>query len=131
MKLVKPISILALVYFVLGPLLLIAETCIGHISPAQQALPITLLAVFFFTYSLLSIYLFNKWVAKQPKRITHFYLISKTLRFFLCIVMLVIYGITVREGVLTFAINLFVFYMATVVCTTIYFAKYEYKNKKS
>ena len=131
MKLIKPLSILALIYCCLGPLLLIVETKVAHISPTQQAFPITLLAIFFFAYSLLSLYIFNKLIDNHSKSVTHFYLISKTLRFFLCMVLIVIYGVITREGLLAFAINLFVFYMATVIYTTIYCAKAEYKNKKS
>ena len=131
MKLIKPLSILALIYCCLGPLLLIIETQVAHISPAQQALPITLLAVFFFTYSLLGLYVFNKLMDSHSKSVTHFYLISKTLRFVLCMAAIVIYGVITREGLLAFAINLFVFYMVTVIYTTFYCAKAEYKNKKS
>ena len=131
MKLIKPLSILALIYCCLGPLLLIVETKIANVPPTQHALSITLLAIFFFSYSLLTLHIFNKLIAIKSKSVTHFYLISKTLRFFLCIVLIVIYGVITREGLLAFAINLFVFYMATVIYTTIYCAKEEYKNKKS
>lgn len=128
---IKPITILALIYCCVGPLLLLVESNISNATALQQALPITLLAVFFFSYSLLSLYIFNHLIVHNRKSVTSFYLISKTLRFFLCIVGLVCYGIITREGLLTFAINLFVFYMVTVIYTTIYCAKTEYKNKKS
>ena len=131
MKLLKPISTLALIYCCLGPLLLLIETHVAQVSAAQQAFPITLLAVFFFTYSLLSMYFFNKLLTKNSKSITHFYLISKTLRFLLSMILIVGYGIITREGLLTFAINLFVFYICTVSYTTVYCAKAEYKKKKS
>ena len=131
MKLIKPLGILALIYCCLGPLLLVVEAKAGLVSPMQQALPITLLAVFFFTYSLLGLYLFNKLIGRQSKSVMHFYLISKTLRFFLSMVLIVIYGVLIREGLLAFAINLFVFYLVTVVVTTLYCAKAEHNNKKS
>ena len=131
MKLLKPLGILALIYCCLGPLLLLCETSIANVSPLQQALPITLLATFFFSYSYVILYVFNKLIGKHSKSLTHFYLVSKTLRFFLCIVIIVVYGIVCREGLLTFAINLFVFYLVTVLYTTVYCIKLEYKNKKS
>lgn len=132
MKLIKPISMLALIYCCLGPLLLVIEShLLPNASAIQQALPITILAVFFFSYSLVSLYIFNKLIETRHKSVMHFYLISKTLRFFICIVLIVGYGIVSREGLLTFAINLFIFYLVTVIYTTVYCARAEYRNKKS
>lgn len=131
MKIMKPISLLALIYCCVGPLLLVLEQYSCNVPPAQQALPITLLAVFFFTYSLLELYLFDRLISSGSKKLTHFYLVSKMTRLMLCVLILVGYGFLVREGLLTFAINLFAFYMVTMVFTTVCCTIAERKKKKA
>ena len=129
MKIIKPLALLALIYCCLGPILLFAETNFMKASPMQIALPITLLAAFFFAYTLLSLTIFNHLKEKHSSKLTAFYLASKMIRLFFCIIILVAYGILHRAGMLTFAINLFAFYLVTVIYTSYYGIKEEHKKR--
>ena len=129
MKLIKPLSVLALVYCIIGPILLFIERSWEGTEALHQALPITLLAVFFFIYSFLSLALFHRLLSKNSKALTSYYLAGKTLRLLLSIIIITGYGILIREGLLIFAINLFIYYIVTAIFSSIYCIKEENKTK--
>lgn len=128
-KILKPIGILALIYCVTGPALLFIEHLCGLDEAISQALPITLLAAFFFFYSYISLLVFHHLYAKKSKGLTGYYLIDKTVRLLLSILILLVYDLAIGRDIAAFAINLFVLYVVTMVFTSYYCIKKEQKAK--
>lgn len=129
MKLLKPLGILAALYCCLGPLLLLAGTKFGNISLRQSTLAIILLAVFFFSYSLVSLAVFHKLLAQKSKVITTYYLGEKTVRLLICIGILIVYALFQKEGLVNFTMDIAAFYLVTMVYTSYYCIKEERRNK--
>lgn len=129
MKLLKPAVGLALTYCILGPVLFYTELSLMKASPAHEASSIALIAVFFFAYSLLSLALFHHTIASNSKFLTNFYLIDKVVRLFFSILLLVGYRVLSNADTLLFAVNLFVFFLVTVIFTTSYCVRVENKLK--
>ena len=59
-----------------------------------------------------------------------YYMGDKAIRFLCCALSVAIYGFAVREGILPFAVNLFVLYLVTMLFTNIYCIRQEKKLKK-
>ncbi len=117
-------------YCILGPLLLFTESKLYGSDAMRQALPITLLAIFFFAYNLASLAIFRKLLYSGSKSITIFYLTSKLMRLLLCMVIFIGYGILVRSSLLLFAVNLVVFYIVSILTNSIYCIREENIIKK-
>ena len=60
-----------------------------------------------------------------------YYMADKMLRLLLCALLLVVYGIFIRQDLLLFSVNLFVFYLTTMVFTNIYCIREEKKLRNS
>lgn len=127
MKILKPIGMLALIYCVVGPILLLVEHICGLDEATSQALPITLLSFFFFFYSFISLMIFYHLYSKKSKGLTGYYLIDKTVRLLLSILILLVYDLACGRDIAAFAINLFVLYLVTMVFTSYYCIKKEQK----
>lgn len=125
MKTGKAVALLALIYCLLGPILYGMETAICGSEARMQALPITALAVFYFTYSYISIQIHQSLLVKNSKLLPTYYLATKMIRLILSLVILVIYGLLHKEGIIMFAANLFAYYIATVVYMSVYLIKKE------
>lgn len=121
---------MAIAYCILGPLLLFIESKLYGSDAMRQALPITLLAIFFFAYNLASLAIFRKLLYSGSKSITIFYLTSKLMRLLLCMVIFIGYGILVRNSLLLFAVNLVVFYIVSILTNSIYCIREENIIKK-
>ncbi len=74
MKRIRFFFFLAIVYCILGPVLLFLETHLSGKAALEQALPIALLSVFFFAYSLASLTVFHKLLRNNGKSLTTYYL---------------------------------------------------------
>ncbi len=107
MKRIRFFFFLAIVYCILGPVLLFLETHLSGKAALEQALPIALLSVFFFAYSLASLTVFHKLLRNNGKSLTTYYLADKTFRLLLCMTILAVYGFLIQTSLLLFAINLF------------------------
>ena len=129
-KVLKPIGILALIYCFIGLVLLFSEHFMGLDKAINQALPITLLSVFFFTYSFISILIFHNLYSKRSKRLTGFYLIVKVVKLLLSILILLVYGLIGGKGIIVFAVNLFTLYLVTMLFWSYYWIKKEQKYNK-
>ena len=129
MKTLKPIGILALIYCILGPILLFVEHICGLDEAINQGLPITLLSAFFFFYSYISLLIFHHLYSKKSKGLTGYYLIDKTVRLLLSILILLVYDLAYGRDIAAFAINLFMLYIVTMVFTSYYCIKKEQKAK--
>lgn len=121
---------MALIYYLLGPLLLLIETKVYGGDAIRQALPITILATFFFTYNLVSLIIFNKLHRSGSKSIPTYYLASKLLRLLLSMMIFTCYGLLINNDMLLFAINLVAFYFVSIITNSIYCIREE-KIKKN
>lgn len=126
--LLTPLLILSIGYLLLGPVLLFVEFAIIGSDALIQAFPIALTAVFFFAYSMLSLAIFNRILKKGRKGLVGYYLADKMIRMILCILIVVVYGVIGRPGLIPFSVNLLILYLFTVIYCNIYCVKQD-KNK--
>ncbi len=97
----------------------------------QQALPVVCVATLLMVVNGLSSMVY-KWIMKDGgRRAIGFYLIDKVVRFFLVIVIVLIYALADRRNLLAFAINLLVLYVADAVTSMMLYVSTEQNfNKK-
>lgn len=126
--LLTPLLILSIGYLLLGPVLLFVEFAIIGSDALIQAFPIALTAVFFFAYSMLSLAIFNRILKKGRKGLVGYYLADKMIRMILCILIVVVYGVMSKPGLIPFSVNLLILYLFTVIYCNIYCVKQD-KNK--
>ncbi len=119
MRLLKPLSIIALIYVVAALLLFWGERLLVGEEVAQQALPIVVLSGVYFAYSLVFVCVLNAvyGVGKRHTVVTGFHLINNVVRFFLSILLLAVYAVYIRVGLILFSVNLMVYYLITVIYT--------------
>lgn len=127
-NLLTPLLILSIGYLLLGPVLLFVEFAIIGSDALIQAFPIALTAVFFFAYSMLSLTIFNRILKKGRKGLVGYYLADKMIRMILCILIVVVYGVIGKPGLIPFSVNLLILYLFTVIYCNIYCVKQD-KNK--
>ena len=127
-QLLTPLLILSIGYLLLGPVLLFVEFAIIGSDAFTQAFPIALTAVFFFAYSMLSLAIFNSILKKGRKGLVGYYLADKMIRMILCILIVVVYGVIGKPGLIPFSVNLLILYLFTVIYCNIYCVKQD-KNK--
>ena len=126
--LLTPLLILSIGYLLLGPVLLFVEFAIIGSDALIQAFPIAMTAVFFFAYSMLSLAIFNRILKKGRKGLVGYYLADKMIRMILCILIVVVYGVIGKPGLIPFSVNLLILYLFTVIYCNIYCVKQD-KNK--
>lgn len=97
----------------------------------QQAPPVVCVATLLMVVNGLSSMAY-KWIMKDGgRRAIGFYLIDKVVRFFLVIVIVLIYALADRRNLLAFAINLLVLYVADAVTSMmLYVSTKQNFNKK-
>lgn len=122
----------AITICVTGALLLLFELLLAGANVAMQQAPLLLVvATLIMTVNVLSSMVY-KWVMKDGGRhAIGFYLIDKVVRFFLVIVIVLIYALADRRNLLAFALNLLVLYIADAVTSMICYVSIERNfNKK-
>lgn len=129
MKQIKNIVLAALCYMLAGPVLLFIDFLVLGKGAYQQALPITLLASVFFAYTLAVCTFSDKLRSMAQKTLTAFYLANNVIRLLLTAIILVVYCVATDVNRLPFAVNLFVYYLLTVVWTSYYIIKKENVNQ--
>lgn len=97
----------------------------------QQAPPVVCVGILLMVVNGLSSMVY-KWIMKDGgRRAIGFYLIDKVVRFFLVIVIVLIYALADRCNLLAFAINLLVLYVADAVTSMMLYVSTEQNfNKK-
>ena len=97
----------------------------------QQAPPVVCVATLLMVVNGLSSMVY-KWIMKDGgRRAIGFYLIDKVVRFFLVIVIVLIYALADRRNLLAFVINLLVLYVADAVTSMMLYVSTEQNfNKK-
>lgn len=122
----------AITICVTGALLLLFELLLAGANVAMQQAPLLLvIAILIMTVNVLSSMVY-KWIMKDGGRhAIGFYLIDKMVRFFLVIVIVLIYALADRRNLLAFALNLLVLYIADAVTSMICYVSIERNfNKK-
>ncbi len=106
----------AITICVTGALLLLFELLLAGANVAMQQAPLLLvIATLIMAVNVLSSMVY-KWIMKDGGRhAIGFYLIDKVVRFFLVIVIVLIYALADRRNLLAFALNLLVLYIADAV----------------
>lgn len=110
----------AITICVTGALLLLFELLLAGANVAMQQAPLLLvIATLIMAVNVLSSMVY-KWIMKDGGRhAIGFYLIDKVVRFFLVIVIVLIYALADRRNLLAFALNLLVLYIADAVTSMI------------
>lgn len=122
----------AITICVTASLLLCFELMLAGANVAmQQAPPVVCVATLLMVVNGLSSMVY-KWIMKDGgRRAIGFYLIDKVVRFFLVIVIVLIYALADRRNLLAFAINLLVLYVADAVTSMMLYVSTEQNfNKK-
>lgn len=124
------LGILMVLYCVLAPILLLVENVMVGTDVYAQVFPMFLLSVGFFAYSMGSLALFRHLWNKKSAALTGYYLVDRVIRLLLCVAVLIVCGFVMpRDRFFVFAINMFAFYVVTVLATTIYNIKVEKKYR--
>lgn len=122
----------AITICVTGALLLLFELLLAGANVAMQQAPLLLvITILIMAVNVLSSMVY-KWIMKDGGRhAIGFYLIDKVVRFFLVIVIVLIYALADRRNLLAFALNLLVLYIADAVTSMICYVSIERNfNKK-
>lgn len=122
----------AITICVTAALLLCFELMLAGANVAmQQAPPVVCVVILLMVVNGLSSMAY-KWIMKDGgRRAIGFYLIDKVVRFFLVIVIVLIYALADRCNLLAFAINLLVLYVADAVTSMMLYVSTEQNfNKK-
>lgn len=122
----------AITICVTAALLLCFELMLAGANVAmQQAPPVVCVATLLMVVNGLSSMVY-KWIMKDGgRRAIGSYLIDKVVRFFLVIVIVLIYALADRRNLLAFAINLLVLYVADAVTSMMLYVSTEQNfNKK-
>lgn len=122
----------AITICVTAALLLCFELILAGANVAmQQAPPVVCVVILLMVVNGLSSMVY-KWIMKDGgRRAIGFYLIDKVVRFFLVIVIVLIYALADRRNLLAFAINLLVLYVADAVTSMMLYVSTEQNfNKK-
>ncbi len=122
----------AITICVTAALLLCFELMLAGANVAmQQAPPVVCVVILLMVVNGLSSMVY-KWIMKDGgRRAIGFYLIDKVVRFFLVIVIVLIYALADRRNLLAFAINLLVLYVADAVTSMMLYVSTEQNfNKK-
>ena len=114
---VKYVSVLTVVYLLLGPLLLFVDNKMFGSEALLQAFPITVVAVAYFAYTLAAMSLVGK-SARSGQTPLGMFLLDNVVRFFMTCIILVVYAFINRSGLVLFGINLLAYYLATLVVVT-------------
>lgn len=129
-RVIAPLSVLAVLLCIFSPALLYVDQILVGREGLRQMPWIIAMAVFFFTYTFCSLLVFHKGLQQKGAVSPAYYMGDKAIRFLCCALSVAIYGFAVREGILPFAINLFVLYLVTMLFTNIYCIRQEKKLKK-
>ncbi len=131
MKLLNPLCLLLVLYLLTGGLLYAVGNFIPALHTDAQALGITVIASALFLHTTFSLFLLHHLAEQGGKTLTAFYLIEKVTRLLLCAILLVLYGVLVKTGILAFAMDLLALYVVTAGFTTYYSLRMEHNIKHS
>ncbi|GEM_PF-4595639 len=123
---IRNITILALLYIILGPAIFWIEA--QFMDPSLRgitALAIVIMAVCFFAYSLMEMFLLKRFRETQPESVITLGMTFKGFRLLFTIAAVLVKAFSGGDDTKFFCINLFLFYLATMLFMTIINVKYE------
>lgn len=130
MKLLKPMSVLSLVYLFLGGLLLLIETkVVTGMDIFGCAVQILIIAIAFWIYTLAELYVIATTRDSRPKALPGMLIAFKGGRLLLSFLAIILYGVLGGEGIVVLSINLILFYMITMFYNSVLLLKEETKSK--
>ena len=122
------IALNGLMYCLLTPIIYIIMRKIGGQEIIRMVIPLCFLALFFFVVTSFEIGIVRYWHQTKSKFITNGYLLTKTTRLLLSLLLLTCYLLLKGPLPVYFAISLIVLYFAAIIFTTIIYVKTERKQ---
>lgn len=101
----------------------------GRGVAVQQTASIVVVAALFFALGFPAVGLYWKVMAEGRKWAVNYYLLARMVRLFLAILILIVYAFVIQKNLLAFALNLFILYMADMICSTAFSVKMEQQMK--
>lgn len=130
MKLLKPLIILSALYLLVGPALMLMER---QFSPDSEVVVIAYqiigIATGFWAFTFAELKMTALWREQKGNSLVGTYIAFKGARFLLTAMALFAYGFLGGASLLLFGINLIVFFLLTMVFTTLHHLKEEKKLK--
>ena len=129
---VKCLAVEAVAYGIIGIAFLGIFHLVGKTWAVETLLSTAGLAILLIIYSALAHTAYIPLLRRGGKSVLGFYLLAKTFRLLLAILVLLVYVFAWGHDILTFAIVLLVLYIVGLVVTTIFYTKAERNfSKKS
>ena len=129
---VKCFAVEAVAYGIIGIAFLGISHLVGKTWAVETLLSTVGLAILLIIYSALAHTAYIPLLRRGGKSVLGFYLLAKTFRLLLAILVLLVYVFAWGHDILTFAIILLVLYIVGLVVTTIFYTKAERNfSKKS
>lgn len=129
---VKCLAVEAVAYGIIGIAFLGISHLVGKTWAVETLLSTAGLAILLIIYSALAHTAYIPLLRRGGKSVLGFYLLAKTFRLLLAILVLLVYVFACGHDILTFAIILLVLYIVGLVVTTIFYTKAERNfSKKS
>lgn len=125
---IKRILALSLVFVLLCPLLLYAETLLTDTNPVIIARGLLCAAVIFFALTMGEIGIADYFRKHRVRSLPGVLIAAKGVRFLVSLLVIVLYGLAQFPGLIAFTSNIFICFIVSLVFTTIIHMKEESKN---
>ena len=133
-KTLKSAGILAIIFFIVGPLLLLIEKSFITIEASQQAIPIGVIACIYFFAAIIDLSISERLRRTESKMLMGFHLLMNVIRLLISVLIIIVYAIFIKQNLMVFVINVSVFYLLTMAyCTSVHLRseKEITKNKRT
>lgn len=128
---VKYLLLEALVFLIICPLLFFSEiTMGGRDNMSGQAVVLSIGSAILFAFDWISAGVHAHVLRRSNGKVLGFYLGSKLIKLFIAIVSLLICALFSEMNVLATALNVFVLYLVSLICSTVCYASVEQAVKK-
>ena len=125
-RFLKSLMILGACYVILAPILLYIEAVHFQANVTTLFWALSGLVIFFYTYSLLGFYVFDKISQRKKSLLTSFHLANILIRFVASLMIVAIYYLIVgKADIVLFIVNLMVLYIVTMLVTNVLYYKAE------
>lgn len=110
---------------VAGYALISCGVSLFQITDHFPAVPLAVSAVLLLAYNLGVAWLYIRLVKSQQNSLVNFYLASRIIRMVFSIMVLVVLGLIIKEGVTSLVLSYFVLYIITMVYESVFFVQIE------
>lgn len=130
MRLLKQLSVLFIIYLLLGGLLLLIEPkVLADLDMLSCAVQIFYIGIVFWVYTLIELYVIANVRKNQPKVLPGLLIGFKGGRLLLSFFAIILFGILEGNSVVVFSINLVLFYIVTMFYNSILLLREENKSE--